>query len=418
MENNFDHFELFSTGTHRGKTENIHISFLEPFERNKFLYNDRGITLSLKRKITDAGSVSRLLITRDNLSVEILPSKGFSIGEAFWEGRPFFWNPPLEGLPDPDTLDPGETIFINDRPMEGFGFLRAFTGGVEMLGLRNWGMPYRDIYTGRLFGLHGDISLTPVSEADITVSEAGIEISALVTVTDREGDGRVPWYKRGMPIFTVKKNVIIDRDVPGFSLIDEIRNMSGAAITPDWGYHVQLFPKPGARYLVPAAHSEVRGGEKNNGIDLSWKPSKVAHRREERGIIFKKIHFEDGLLRGLPGARTLFQYSDGRGILVAVPQSPFFMSWYSAGGEGGREFKIPATKGGTDLVPISELPWNGVGPEFGSSSLDHDGNVSTEIPTIPLHPGERLLIPMNFEMLERVEAEQLSDRILAYGKHS
>ena len=58
---------------------------------------------------------------------------------------------------------------------------------------------------------------------------------------------------------------------------------------PDWGYHVQFYPKENAEYLVPSLYIENRSGGKVETRDEIWTKAKIETDREETGIIHKSL---------------------------------------------------------------------------------------------------------------------------------
>ena len=54
----------------------------------------------------DPEKVYRLTIESPcGLKLEITPSKGLSLRDCSYNGRQMFWDPPMETLPDPETVD-------------------------------------------------------------------------------------------------------------------------------------------------------------------------------------------------------------------------------------------------------------------------------------------------------------------------
>ena len=92
---------------------------------------DSGSSVSLVHQSGDPPSVNRINASVNGLEVELLPSKGLSVGQVYLDGRLVFWNPPI-GVCDPDTLDLySDEVAINGTPAPGFTFLKTFCGGIE-----------------------------------------------------------------------------------------------------------------------------------------------------------------------------------------------------------------------------------------------------------------------------------------------
>jgi hypothetical protein len=114
----------------------------------KTLFERHGFMAEIIHRQGEPDNTLRIMISCKDLTIELLLSKGLSVGEVFYQKQPVFWKPPA-GLPDPEPLDliSGE-IMINGKTMKGFTYLKTFMAGIEFYGLRNWGMPRVDKHTG------------------------------------------------------------------------------------------------------------------------------------------------------------------------------------------------------------------------------------------------------------------------------
>ena len=366
----------------------------------------------------DPEGVNRIRVRCGRIDAEVLPSKGFSVGQVVCRGSPVFWKPPLKNLPEPAEVDPEAPLLVNGSSLDGFGWIRGFTGGVEMLGPLNWGMPLQTP-DGRLLGLHGAAANIPVREATVRMLNNELWLTASFEVRIRKGrtvEEARPWYEAGDPIYRVTKHLIFNPEVPGFRLQDELTNLSSTVRTPDWGYHVQLHPQPEARYLVPSRRRRLRGGEAVNRDHEVWRPVAPGSPRMERGVVHRQAMQKPGIPDGSPGVPTLLRYPDGSGIEVILPPVPYLMSWFSAGGAGSDEFMIPPPPdSGEGSRRILERDWNGVGPEIGVSDLDHAGDVDPAIVRQPLEPGKSVTIKLQFRCLADEEAAEREREIRDYG---
>jgi hypothetical protein len=103
--------------------------------------SENGFTIGVFNLQEDPENANRIRVSTPEVEVELLPSKVFSLSQAWIKGRPIFWEAPI-GLPDTETIDLwSDEVFINGNPAPGFTFLKTLVGGVEMYGLKNWGMP-------------------------------------------------------------------------------------------------------------------------------------------------------------------------------------------------------------------------------------------------------------------------------------
>ncbi len=360
--------------------------------------------LALFHNHEDPPTANRVRVSNGMLDVEMLPSKGFSLGQAWVNGSPLFWEAPI-GLPDTETIDLwSDEICINGTPSPGFTFLKTLTGGVELYGLNNWGMP--SVKEGKLYPLHGETSNIPVSEVLFTLETNQCTIEASFVYRTFEGDPEQPWYERGNPIFRVTKKITLSGNSRIIRLMDIIENVvSGKTQMPDWGYHITFRPEEGARYLVPSNHTEVRGGGRLPDDIETWHKASDERVRTETGIIHKGVSTTKST--GKEESTSLLLYPDKTGIAVSVPPVPYFQTWFCCGGKDSKEFTF---RNGESLLKKN---WDGMGIEIGSSPLDHDGNIDKSVKYEPvLNPGERKEINVGISFLENDELKPMVNTFL------
>ncbi|MFO7369582.1 MAG: DUF4432 family protein [Bacteroidales bacterium] len=347
-------------------------------------------------------TANRIRVSNGILEVEMLPSKGFSLGQAWIKGRPLFWEAPI-GLPDTEIIDLwSDEISINGTPAPGFTFLKTLTGGVEMYGLNNWGMPV--IKRGKLHPLHGETSNVPADGFMFIAEENQCTIEASFTYRTLEGDDNKPWYDRGSPLFRVIRKLILSDDSNVIRLKDIIENISGQKQTPDYGYHITFRPEEGARYLVPSSHAEIRGGGQLPDDIETWHEAADENIRTETGIIHKRLSTTKS--NGEEQTTSLLLYPDNTGIEVSVTPTPYFQTWFCCGGKGSEEFTF---RNGESLLKKN---WDGMGIEIGSSPLDHDGNIDKSVKYEPvMEPGEKREINIVIGFIEGDELITLRKKI-------
>lgn len=388
---------------HRFKLNCIHLD-----QNPETLIESRGHRVEISHRDGEPLNANRIRITRGSFMVEILPSKGFSIGEFTLDGKPVFWDPPI-GLPDPDSLDfESEDIYIFGEQVKGFEFLKTFVGGIELMGMKNWGMPYTDPNTGDSLPLHGEAGNIPLEWVEFEVSDEGLTARGSYVYRTMEGNEDKVWYERGEEMYRLTRTLILDNEVAGFSLADSIQNIGGEAMKPDWGYHVTFHPEPGSRIHIASRQLEERGGGSIPADHDTWQPAPDEKLRSEIGIIHKGLYSEP--IAGIPTTRILKEYPDGRAFELMVPVSPYFQTWFSNGGIDTDEFTY---KDGGRLFSKS---WNGFGIEFGSSPLDHNGNTDPNV-TIKsvLQPGEKTGIVISIRLLDDSGAEVIKSLIENYN---
>jgi hypothetical protein len=342
--------------------------------------SENGFNMRLFHLPEDPENANRIRVSTSKVEVELLPSKGLSLGQAWINSKPVFWEAPIE-LPDTETIDLwSDEVMINGNPAPCFTFLKTLVGGVELYGLRNWGMPAE--IDGKLQPLHGETSNIPVSEIQYSFDEDSCIIQASFDYHIFEGDSNIPWYKRGEALYKVTKKVKLKKGALEIKLEDTIENISNRSLTPDWGYHITFRPEEGARYIVPSKKAEERGGNPLPADIQTWPKAENENIRTETGIIHKQVAVaENGLVK------THLIYSDGSTMEVSTTPSPYFQTWFCNGGKGSREF---TDSNGKSLLRKN---WDGIGIEIGSSPLDHNGNIDKMVTyKSVLQPGEAMKI--------------------------
>jgi len=377
-------------------------------KKQKYKARDKGFRLY--QKPDEPEGALRLEIHSGEMEAVLFPSKGLSLGQVTWKGRQLFWEAPYD-LPDPKKLNLwSDEACINGKPMAGFTFLPTFCAGIELYGLKNWGMPCKDQITGELYPLHGETSNIPVNRADIEIDKKGITVISSFIYNDMKGNGSNLWYKEGNPLYRVKKYFRFETGMePKVIIRDTIENISSFTLTPDWGYHITFRPDNETRLLVGSKHMEERfGGKITNDVE-TWTPQNKPASREETGIIHKELI--DFSPEEKKWSFVLVKHPNGEGILYKFPKLPYFQTWSCRGGAGSNEFTL---KSGKSLL---ERNWDGLGIEIGSSSLDHNGNTdkSVEYKSF-VHAGRKKVIEMELLFPDKSTIKKLEDQINRYNK--
>jgi len=366
---------------------------------------EAGSSVLLVHRSGDPSTVNKIIASANGLEVEILPSKGFSVGQIYLNGQPKLWNPPI-GICDPETLDLfSDEVAINGTPAPGFTFLKTFSSGIEFYGLRNWGMPRYDEQSNFLHPVHGETSNIPVDFCDVEINDENLILTASFIYRDIPDKSTGVWYQQGHELFEVERQVIIRKDKPQLQLTDRVKNISKESLKPDWGYHITFLPTDGSRLLVPSTSVENRSGDKVPEDFDRWSPAKNNKLREETGIIhkgLKSISSENGNL-----SYALVVHSDHSGIKIGFPVSPYFQTWFCRGGAYTDEFTNVF-----DGKPLFTRNWDGMGIEIGSSALDHNGNTDPSVlEQEPLAPGSSIVIPLSIDFIDGNELKELSEEI-------
>lgn len=376
----------------------------------KTVFEQHGFRAEIIHRQGEPDNTLRIMISCKDLTIELLPSKGLSVGEVFYQKQPVFWKPPA-GLPDPEPLDliSGE-IMINRKTMKGFTYLKTFMAGIEFYGLRNWGMPRVDKHTGEIHPLHGETSNIPVKMVACSCYQNHMETKTKFLYNKFIYNSDEPWYVSGEPMFEITRIVTIPAENHSFKVIDSIKNITDDILVPDWGYHITFRPEKGSKLIVPSKKVEERSGGKIPNDVETWYPAKKQEVRTETGIIHKSLKLYEE--NDLKVNKVLMIYPSGRGITLSFPPSPYFQTWFCNGGANSTEFTYSATG-----KPVLAKNWDGQGIEFGSSPLDHDGNIDTSVDFKEiLEPGETYEIELKLEMLTDSQVKTLYSDIQSFNQ--
>ena len=336
---------------------------------------------------TDPENTYRLFVNREGLTIELLPTKGFSLGQVHINDKQIFWNQPNK-LPDPVSFSPyNDIVYINKNAVRGFSYIPTYMGGVELYGMRNWGMPRID--KGFYHPVHGETSNIPVKETEVHLKQDGsLELTASFIYRDMYED-RPEWHTYGKEMFRITRTLTIPPLKNELSLVDSITNCSEEVLVPDWGYHITFRAEEDAKLLVNAGKVLERFGNKLHDKYDHWEKSPYPDKRIETGIIcqeLKTVHTDEN---GREYAECKAVYPDKSEVSLRFPQSPYFQLWMSRGNPTEFTFK--------DGSPVFKRNWDGMGIELGSSSLDHTDNTDKTVNyKESLKPGETLTIPFQF----------------------
>lgn len=380
-----------------GKTREIHFSEKELYSvSDDITIEDNNHFISLFHFPGDPVNMKRLKIETGLLELEFLPGRGMTPGKAAFDDRKIFWDPPTE-FNDPDNFDPlSDEICINGEAAPGFAMLKTLYGGIELYGMKNWGMPVVDKNGKLIYPLHGETSNIPVNKITIITDKESVIVKAEIIYHDiYAGNGKGKWYEQGEPLFKISRLFMLDGSEGDILLRDRIINISRQALSPDWGYHITLNPEPASRLIIPSASQEMRGGGRIPDDPAIWLPALDYKTREETGIIHKNI-LQAGPEKLNP---ALLIYPDDTGILIETSPAPYYQTWFCRGGKSTNEFTWKETD-----EPVFSKNWDGQGIEIGSSALDHDGNTDPSVDyNEELKPGEYIEIQINLSVLDEDE---------------
>lgn len=187
---------------------------------------------SVKESLGIPGTIApeRLLTARlfDGLDVEVLPGRGFDLGDTWHRGVPISWFSPVadaRALPAPHGTD----------------WLTRFTGGLlTTCGLDSIGVAEAD------GSLHGRASHLPAQEVSWRIEDgAGIRLDGTVEHTSLFG-----------PSFRLRRRITLATLSGGasrISVVDDVRNIGPAVAALNLMYHLNF----GAPLVVPGSRIDI-----------------------------------------------------------------------------------------------------------------------------------------------------------------
>ncbi|MDP2815670.1 MAG: DUF4432 family protein, partial [Rectinemataceae bacterium] len=316
--------------------------------------------VELGRADTDPDDVRRLIISStDGFSLELLPTKGLSVGFFNTPNGQVFWNIPVTSLVSPEKIDLLGDMIIEGQRVKATRWLENFAGCIELLGLSNWGMPHRPQDCPIILPLHGEASQIPVEDCTIRANKSVLVARSTFVIRDHwwvSCDRDTPWYLRGPAKWSVTRHVVLDKGRQALQVLDVIKNLGDVPAVPDWGYHIQLRAEVGSRLSIPSRSRIDRlKGPVPEDFEL-WRPSPEPGKRFEQGYIHSGC-VEVMNPFGQQAIRGSAIYERGPNTLFILPRSPYLQSWFSCGGAGGFVFNHPDRPN----EPFMIRGWDGMG---------------------------------------------------------
>ncbi|MDR1958719.1 MAG: aldose 1-epimerase family protein [Planctomycetaceae bacterium] len=179
------------------------------------------------------------IIEVDNgvLSFTVLLTRGMNIWRGNCGGIPLKWDSPVRG--------PVHPKYVPCREPSGLGWLYGFDEWFVRCGLQSNGSPDFDAQGRLIYSLHGGISNTPASYAEIVLDTETQEI----TVTGTVHEARI--FSRNLQLQVTYRTKAGE---PSFTSRDVVTNLSAEPGSMQLLYHIntgQPFVVPGSRAAVP-----------------------------------------------------------------------------------------------------------------------------------------------------------------------
>jgi hypothetical protein len=270
-----------------------------------------GTTISWRRLAGGLrDGVDWLEIDNGRLRTALLPTRGMGIWKAWLGDWEIGWRSPVKG--------PVHPKFVPIADPTGLGWLDGFDEFLCRCGLSSNGAPDFNAQGRLLWPLHGRIANLPAQRLEVTCDKDTQEI-AIRGVVD---ECRFHFLKLRLTSTWLSR-----ANEPGFRIIDEVTNLSGAPGEMELLYHINLgepLLEPGARLHVPIKTIAPRDPYAASGLEHweTFAPPKPGF--AEQVYFFELQPGEDGrtqaLLRNAAGTR-------GVSVSYPVAQMPYFIVW-------------------------------------------------------------------------------------------
>jgi len=225
--------------------------------------------------------VDLIHVNNGTFTFDLIPTRGMSVWKAWLGKDEIGWRSPTRGPVHPAFVDMGEP--------SGLGWLDGFDELMVRCGLESNGAPEHDPKTNQLiYPLHGRIGNKPAHHVEIEVNGDTGEI----TVKGIVEETRFHFFKvRMTSVFKTKVGQ------PGFSIHDEIENISASPTEIQILYHMNIgqpLLDAGTQFLAPIKTLVPRNDHAASGIK-SWN----SYTGEEAGFE-EQVYFME-LLGGADG---------------------------------------------------------------------------------------------------------------------
>jgi hypothetical protein len=271
----------------------------------------------LQGGLTDG--VETLTVDNGTLKFMLLPTRGMGIWKAWQGDNEIGWKSPIHGPVHPQ--------FVPLSEPSGLGWLDGFDELLVRCGLESNGAPEFDKQTNRLrYPLHGRIANQPARSCTLSIDGD----SGQIKVTGIVEETRFLFFKlRLTSTLTTKPGE------PGFTIHDEIENLSASPATAQLLYHIN-FGLPlldaGSRVVAPVKQLVPRNAHAASGLK-NWDTYAAEVPGFEEQVYFLELLGQQGqtqvLLKNADSTR-------GASLHFNTRQLPCFAVWKNttAGADG------------------------------------------------------------------------------------
>ncbi len=276
------------------------------------IVGDHVVGLRASKRVLQGGPGDGLdVVELENGStrVAVLPGRGMGIWRATSGDVELGWKSPTRGPVHPRHV-------AVDEP-SGIGWLRGFDELLCRCGLESNGAPEWNADGQLIYPLHGRIANLPAHRVEIIGDGYAGGIAVRGVVDEARLFGRK---------LRLTSTVRLQGGMPGFSVIDEVTNLSSEPTDFELLYHINFglpLLRPGARFIAPVVEMAPRDPHSSSDV-----PTWNTYGPEQAGLeefvhYFKLASDRDGL------SGALLRIAEDRGVVLRfdVRQLPCFTLW-------------------------------------------------------------------------------------------
>jgi hypothetical protein len=257
--------------------------------------------------------VDWLEVNNGRLRTVLLPTRGMGVWKAWLGDWEIGWRSPVRG--------PVHPKYVPIADPTGLGWLDGFDELLCRCGLSSNGAPDFNAQGRLTWPLHGRIANLPAHELTVECDSDQQQIAVRGVVDEC----RFHFLK-----LRLTSTWITQAGEPGFRIVDEVTNLSGATGEMELLYHINLgepLLDPGAKIVAPVKAIAPRDAHAAASLEHWETIPEPRPNFAEQVYFFELVPGEDGRARVL-----LRDASAARGVAVhfSVAQLPYFTLWKNA----------------------------------------------------------------------------------------
>jgi hypothetical protein len=257
--------------------------------------------------------VDWLEVNNGLLRTVLLPTRGMGVWKAWLGDWEIGWRSPVRG--------PVHPKFVPIADPTGLGWLDGFDELVCRCGLSSNGAPDFNSQGRLTWPLHGRIANLPAHELTVECDPQQQQIAVRGVVDEC----RFHFLK-----LRLTSTWITRAGEPGFRIIDEVTNLSGATGEMELLYHINLgepLLEPGAKIVAPVKAIAPRDAHAAASLEHWESMPEPRPNFAEQVYFFELVAGEDGRTRALLRNAAATR---GASVSFAIAQLPYFTLWKNA----------------------------------------------------------------------------------------